>query len=429
LRRATAPLLIASVVLAALAGAGLAACGEDDSGGGGGETSLNLTIGDLVPLTGDLSAFGPAGRKAADLAVKQIQAAAGEAGAEHTVEIVHADDRSDPQAAVRAARKLVDAQNAKCLAGPWGSTAVLPVARSVAIPAGILQITPAAPGDSLTGVKDNGLLNRTVTPDRFQGPALATVMEDALGGAQGKTINIGARNDPYGTGLSDTFSKAWQEKGGRIGERVIYEPDQPSYNTEARQIAGGSPDAFVIFDFPGTYERLGPALVRTGGWDSSRTFTTDGLASSDLPKNAGTEATEGMRGISPASSETGAGAEAFDKLYRDAPGPGRQTFDAHNFDAVILCYLAAVAAGSTDGPDMAKELAGLSAPGGDKYTWEQLPDAIKALQDDNDIDYEGASGPVDFNEAGDPTAGVYDEYRFRDGKVEVFSQVPVEPPK
>ena len=175
--------------------------------------------------------------------------------------------------------------------------------------------------------------------------------------------------------------------------------------------------------------KLGPALVQTGDWDPDLTFVTDGLASSDLPKNAGREATEGMRGIAPGSPETGPAAEAFDKLYTDAPGPGRQTFDAHNFDAVILCYLAAVAAGGTDGPDMAKELTGLSGPGGDKYTWQQLPDAIKALEDSKDIDYEGASGPIDLNEDGDPTAGVYDEYRFRDGRVEVFSQVPVEPPK
>jgi hypothetical protein len=96
---------------------------------------------------------------------------------------------------------------------------------------------------------------------------------------------------------------------------------------------------------------------------------------------------------------------------------------------VILCYLAAVAAGSTKGPEMAKELAGLSTPGGDRYTWEQLPDAIKALEDGKDIDYEGASGPIDLNEDGDPTAGVYDVFRYRDGKVEVFSEVPIEAPK
>jgi branched-chain amino acid transport system substrate-binding protein len=420
------PLLIASLVLAATATVGLAACGDD--GGGGGERTLNLTIGDLVPLTGDLADFGPPGRKAADLAVKQIQAAATEAGSDHTVKIVHEDDQTDAQAGVQAARKVVDAENATCIAGSWASSVSIPIARSVAIREKVLQISPASTSDEISGLEDDGLINRTSPPDRFQGPTLANAMEDALGGAQGKKVNIGARNDAYGTGLSDTFSKAWEGKGGTIGERVIYDPEQPSYNSEARQITSGSPDAWVIIDFPETYQKVGPALVRTGNWDPKKTFITDGLASSDLPKNAGREATEGMRGTAPGSPDTGTASEAFDKLYTDAPGPGRQTFDAQNFDAVMLCYLAAVAAGSTDGADMAGELQNVAGPGGDKYTWEQLPDAIKALQDGNDIDYEGASGPLTLNDDGDPTAGVYDLYRYRDGKVDVFDETAVEAP-
>ena len=420
------PVLVAGLVLAA--SLGVAACG-DDGGGGGGEQTLNLTIGDLVPLTGDLADFGPPGRKAADLAVEEIKKAAQEANADHTVKVVHEDDQTDPQAAVQAARKLVGSDNANCLTGAWGSTVTLPVARSVAIREEVLEISPASTGDQLTGVQDEGLLNRTAPPDRFQGPVLATVMEEALGGAQGKTVNIGARNDPYGTGLTDTFASAWEEKGGQIGERVIYDPEQPSYNSEARQIAGGNPDAYVIIDFPATYENVGPALVRTGEWDPKKTFITDGLASSDLPKNAGREATEGMRGTAPGSPDTGQASEAFDKLFTDAPGPDRQTFDAQNFDAVILCYLAAVAAGSTDGPDMAAELQDVTGPGGDKFTWEQLPEAIEALQNGDDIDYEGASGPIDLNEDGDPTAGVYDLYRYRNGEVDVFDETPVEAPE
>jgi ABC-type branched-subunit amino acid transport system substrate-binding protein len=421
------PLLIASLVLAATATVGLAACGDD--GGGGGEQSLNITIGDIVPLTGDLADFGPPGRKAADLARDQITQAIEERGADHTVKVVHEDDQTDPQAGVQAARKLVDAENANCIAGAWGSTVTLPIARSVTIREEVLTISPASTGDQLTGVQDEDLLNRTAPPDRFHGPVLATVMEEALGGAQGKTVNIGARNDPYGTGLAEAFGKAWEEKGGQIGERVIYDPEQPSYNSEARQIAGGNPDAYVIIDFPATYENVGPALVRTGQWDPKKTFITDGLASSDLPKNAGREATEGMRGTAPGSPDTGAASEAFDKLFTEAKGPGRQTFDAQNFDAVILCYLAAVAAGSTDGPDMAAELRDITAPGGTKYTWEQLPQAIEALENGDDIDYEGASGPINLNEDGDPTAGVYDLYRYRNGEVDVFDETPVEVPE
>jgi ABC-type branched-subunit amino acid transport system substrate-binding protein len=420
------PLLIASLVLAATATVGLAACGDD--GGGGGEKSLNLTIGDLVPLTGDLSDFGPPGRKAADLAVDQIQAAVKEAGSDHTVKIVHEDDQTDAQAGVQAARKVVDAENATCIAGSWASSVSIPIARSVAIREGVLMITPASTDDAISGLEDDGLINRTSPPDRFQGPALGALVEDSLGGAQGKTVNIGARNDAYGSNLTETFSKAWQEKGGQVGERVLYDPEQPSYNSEARQIAGGDPDAWVIIDFPETYQKVGPALVRTGDWDPKQSFITDGLASSDLPKNAGREATEGMRGTAPGSPETGSASEAFDKLYSDAPGPGRQTFDAQNFDAVVLCYLAAVAAGSTDGKDMAAELQDLTGPGGDKFTWEQLPEAIDALQNGDDIDYEGASGPVNLNDDGDPTAGVYDLYRYRGGEIDIYDEKPVETP-
>ena len=419
------PLLVAGLVLTATLG--IAACGDD--GGGGGEETLNLTIGDLVPLTGDLSDFGPPGRKAADLAVDQINAAVKEAGSDHTVKIVHEDDQTDPQAGVQAARKLVDAENSTCIAGSWASSVSIPVARSVAIREGVLQISPASTGDEISDLEDDGLINRTAPPDRFQGPALSNLVEDALGGAQGKTINVGARNDAYGTNLAETFGRPWQEKGGEIGERVIYDPDQPSYNSEAGQITSGNPDGWVIVDFPETYQKVGPALVRTGDWDPEKTFITDGLAASALPKDAGRDATEGMRGTAPGSPDSGTASEAFDKLYTDAPGPDRQTFDAQNFDAVILCYLAAVAAGSTDGKDMAAELQDLTGPGGDKYTFEQLPDAINALENGDDIDYEGASGPINLNEDGDPTTGVYDIYRYRNGEIDVYDEVPVEAPQ
>ena len=100
-----------------------------------------------------------------------------------------------------------------------------------------------------------------------------------------------------------------------------------------------------------------------------------------------------MRGTAPGSPDSGAASEAFDKAYTAEPTDlDRQTFDAQNFDATILCYLAAVAAGSTDGKEMAAELQDVSGPGGDKYTFEQLPEAIEALQNGDDIDYEGASG-------------------------------------
>src|SRR3954447_23424111 len=278
---------------------GLAACGGGNDNGGGGNGKIDLTIGDSIPLTGDLSDFGPPGQKASDLAVAQINKAIQEAGVDQSVKVVHEDNETNPQAAVQAARKLVDADGASCLTGAWASADTIPTAQSVSIPDGVLQISPASTSDEITGLDDDGLVNRTSPPDSFQGPTLAKTIDDSLGGAQGKTVNIGARNDSYGTGLAGTFGDAWKALGGSIGQQVIYDPEQPSYDSEAGQITSGSPDATVIIDFPETFAKVGPALQRTGNWDPSTGWFTDGLASSDVPQDTPTAVINGMRGTAP----------------------------------------------------------------------------------------------------------------------------------
>jgi branched-chain amino acid transport system substrate-binding protein len=414
---------------------GLAACGDDDDEGDGttaditgGEETLELTIGDSIPLTGDLADFGPPGEKAADLAVDEINSAIEEVGADHTVEIIHEDNETNPQAAVQAARSMVG-DGASCIAGAWASADTIPTARSVSTREGVLQISPASTSDEITALEDDNLLNRTAPPDSFQGPTLADYMDEALGGAEGKTVNIGARNDAYGEGLAETFSAAWEELGGEIGEEVIYEVEQPNYDSEAQQIASGNPDATVIVDFSDAYPRVGPALARAGV-DFSTAFGTDGIASTSLPEEAGEEATEGLRGTAPGTPDEEEQTVAFDELFTQSEprDVDRQTFDAQNFDAVILCYLAAVAAGSTEGEDMAEVVQSISAPGGTEYTWEELPEAIEALQNGEDIDYTGASGAIDMDENGDATAGVYDIYEYKNAKFELTDEVPVVQP-
>ena len=146
---------------------------------------------------------------------------------------------------------------------------------------------------------------------------------------------------------------------------------------------------------------MGPALVRTGDWDPAKTFTADGLRSTDLPKDTSKEATEGMRGTAPTSSETSAGA-AFDALWKAEVEGDRQTFDSSNFDAVMLVALAAAAGGSSASADIAANIQAVSAAPGEKYTFEQLGEALTALKNGEDIDYEGVSGPLDLDDAGDP---------------------------
>ena len=78
-----------------------------------------------------------------------------------------------------------------------------------------------------------------------------------------------------------------------------------------------------------------------------------------------------------------------------------------------------------DGTKMAAKVRDISAPPGDSYSWEQLPDAIKALQDGKDINYIGAAGEIDMNDDGDATSGVYDLYRFKNGKIDIYSEIPI----
>jgi branched-chain amino acid transport system substrate-binding protein len=417
---------IAAVVVLVVA-AGAAGCGSGGGSGGGGAKQLDLVIGNSVPLTGPLAEFGPSGEKSANLAAAQIRKAIRTAGADHTVRVVSKDSGPNPSAAVASAKELVDTDGASCITGAWAAADTIPIAQAVTIPDQVLQISPASTVDEITKLDDDGLLDRTVPPDALQGPSLAEAIAADLGGAEGRTVNIGKRSDDYGDTIASSFRDAWEGLGGDIGEEASYDPEQPTYTGDAVQITEGDPDAFLIVDFPETFAKLAPALQQAGGWDPSKAWTTAALGSPELPAEAGGQVVEGMRGITPGSPKEADPSRAFNSLYvHSAPeSVGRKTFDAQEFDATILCYLAAVSAGSTDGKDMADALIDLTAPGGTEYSWQQLPDAIEALQNGEDINYIGASGPIDMDANGDATAGVYDVFRFGNGRRLIVGEVPV----
>lgn len=85
---------------------------------------------------------------------------------------------------------------------------------------------------------------------------------------------------------------------------------------------------------------------------------------------------------------------------------------------MILAFLAATAANSSDPFEMTAEMQAVSGPPGDPYTFEQLADALTALANGDDIDYQGASGPIDWDENGDPTAATYELWQFEGGNIE-----------
>ena len=133
---------------------GIAACGDDDDGddggGGGGETQLDLVIGDIVPLTGDLADFGPFGPKAADIAVDQINAAI-EGGRCRPHRQDRPRGRPDRSAGRRAGGAQGRGHRQRDLHRGEGLVDVQhdPDRRSVTIREGVLQISPASTADEI----------------------------------------------------------------------------------------------------------------------------------------------------------------------------------------------------------------------------------------------------------------------------------------
>jgi ABC-type branched-subunit amino acid transport system substrate-binding protein len=407
------------ILLAALFALPLAAVGCGGDGGAAGEDiSVDLRVGNLVPFTGDLSPFGEPIDQAARIAAQVANEASSDAGIDASVRVVASEDtQTDATAAVEGATKLVQTDGVQLLMGALASTNTIPVAESVTIPNEVLQISPASTSPAITDLSDNGFVWRTPPTDAKQGEVMAQAISDEIGADA--TVSVGTRNDAYGTALARVFEQAWRDGGGTIAQSVQWNPDAATFDTEAQQLTRGNPDAWVIIDFPETFAKVGPALVRTGRWDPTKTFATDGLRDNSLPQDVGRRATAGMRGTAPVPPEGSDAAQAFDRLFQERAKQGveRQTFDAHAFDAVILGFLSAVAADSTTPADLKGNMQAVSGPPGTAYTFEQLPDAITALANGDEIDYQGASGPIDWDDNGDPTAATYELWQFENNEI------------
>jgi branched-chain amino acid transport system substrate-binding protein len=391
------------------------------AGGASPALTFAMTIGDLEPYTGDLGPLGAPADKAVKLATAQLNQAAARAGLKVTFRLVTADTRSDPQAAVSAARQLV-AEGATCLTGPASTPEAIAILNSVTKTRRIPML-PSASSTKLRTVDDGHTIFRTVPPDNLQARALALAVKDQLGGAQGKTVAIGYQNSPYGEGLANTFKQAWTAMGGKIRGPVGYDPNQPSYDSEAARIVANNPDAFVFADFPDTFGKVAAALLRTGKFSARRLFVSDALAVSPIPSAIPAAALNGAYAVNAGSPTSTPQAKAFNTLYLSAPGPRRFALDANNFDAGILCGLAAVAAGSSAPAKIAAEMPKISGPSGAPFTYMQLSEAMRVLVAGKRIHYEGVSGPIDFNAQGDTSSGTYDLSTWKGSTLVLVRQI------
>ncbi|HXF50478.1 MAG TPA: ABC transporter substrate-binding protein [Dehalococcoidia bacterium] len=378
-----------------------------------------LKIGFLAPFTGDLSDFGPAFFNAAKLAVKEINEAGGVNG--QPIELVQADDGTNPEQAVQEARRLIEVEGVSAIIGPASSGATIQVAESVTGPNRILEITPSATSPALSTVNDNDYLFRTPISDAAQGKILADLANE-----QGFTSAcVMYTNDAYGQGLSQAFAEAFQALGGTVTAQVPHEREQASYASELQQCTQGNPDVLVAVSFP---ESAGVYLREAVEQNLVENFLfVDGTKSGDMFAQLGWEHFEGMFGTEPGALDTEAG-KAFDERYQAEYGEvPALPFLRQSYDAVYAIALAAQKAGSNDSTAIRDALREVTSAPGVKIMpgvdgWKA---ALEALANGQDVDLDGTSSNLEFDENGDIVQGAIQVWKIEGGQIVAVETRPV----
>ena len=378
--------------------------------------AFNLRIGDVLPFTGDLAAYGANLDRAVKLAVSVQNAALKKLRLSSKIKVALVDSQdgqTQATASVEAATKEVKSEHVNVVIGEMASSATIPMAQSVTIPNHVVQISPTSSAPQLSSIKDNGYLWRVYPSDTLQGKVLALAARQAFG--KGASINVGSRNDAFGQALRKLFVAQYKKLGGKVGVNTSWNPDQSTFDTEAQQLVRGNPKGWVIIDFPATFQKFLPSLVRTGRWSAAKTLMTEALRDGSFLNGLGS-VVNGLRGTA-ASSAGGPAGKAFHALWnRDVHGAKPYTgFEGTAFDAANVAFLAAMRACSASPPKIRNNLIAISGPPGPKVTFTQMGRAIKLLLAGKDINYEGAFSPVDFDRHGDISSAVYEIWRYNGG--------------
>lgn len=411
--------LVALVLALALVGA---ACDDDDEQAGTSDTTERraaadrgnvdgqLKIGSVLPSTGDLAVLGEPMNKAVEMAIRDINEAGGVLG--NDVTLVSEDSGTDENIANTAVDKLIGPEKVDVVIGAASSRVSLSVIDKIT-GAGVMQCSPSNTGDDFTTYDDNGFYVRTAPPDVLQGKALAELIVDDGHG----TVVILHLADAYGRGFGNSTKTALEAAGGTVVEQIAYDPKGTNFDADVERAKAAGADAIVLIGFPETASIILKSMIEKGvGPDDIPIYLTDGTQSGKLgalidPDNPAV--VEGMKGTAPSAAPTG-GAEFFTEDFAEfAPGVDK-IFSAHAYDCAVLLALGAVAAESDDAQEIRDQINGLTKDGEKCDTFAECKQLLEAGED---IDYDGAAGPLEFIDAGEPGAGDYDIWQFT-GNVE-----------
>ena len=356
-----------------------------------------ITVGSAAAVTGPIAELVVAIVDARNLAASHVNEQGGLLGGD-TYRLVLGDSQCDPKAAVDAGAKLVNVEQAVAVIGPNCSGATNGMAQSVTIPAGVAMISDTATAPSISDLDDNDLVFRVAPSDAYQGRSLA---EHAW--AQGyRKLAVTYANDDYNSGLAGVFASAFAELGGTIAGNQAHEPSKASYRAELATLAAGEAEGLALFAYFGS---SGITILRNSLENAlfGKFLGADGMMDNSVIEQIGADNLRGNILLSqPASDTEGESYKAFAAAFDTPDAP----FVAHGYDIAFLAALAIEKAGSADRSMISAALRDVANAPGTVIRPGEWAKAKAAIAAGEDINYEGASGAIEFDENGD-VAGIY----------------------
>lgn len=392
-------------------------------------------VGALLSFTGALAEFGQAHERAVQLAAAQVNAAAEEVFGGPLVEVVPEDTATSPATGVDRARKLVDVDGVPAMVGALSSGVSTNVAEAVTIPSEVVQISPASTSPLISFLEDGDMVFRTIASDALQGVVAAQLargeIDPSVSYETAATIYV---NNPYGQGLSNAFTAAFEERGGTVTAQVAHpEEPQPTYAGILERALADDPDVLMVISYPGqatVYLQEARDL-----FDYTSFQYVDGSKSQEIIAALGEDVVEGAWGTAPGSDPDWPGFQAFVDAYTEVHGqrPPLPFMDSA-YDAMAVLGLA-IAQVHVDGVEVTgpnvRDAARRVADGeGESFGVGEFAAAFEALQAGTEIDYVGAASTVNFDAAGDVVTPV-EVWRYLGGTIETIEirtsdQIPTE---
>ena len=363
--------------------------------------AAEITLGTLTPLTGSGGKYGPVMRDAVAAVVEQVNGAGGVLG--KRIRLVSEDDETNPEAGVRAAHKLIDIDKVSAIIGPWASSVTTAVAPLCWESKTFLCTTSGA--DSITLLPHQGYLIRTQPNTELQGRKFGEFV-----------LELGAKKPyfltpqtPFTQSMIDNIGKALAVGGVKLDSEV-YDAKKTSYRSEVDAALRGQPDLLILGGYSADTAVLLRDVYRAGfkGKMVAFAYALDGKLLESVPA----EATEGIYALSPSPALDASGYKKVCALLkRDELDP----YTAQAYDHVNLILLAMAKAHDTTGTAIRDNIRKVSQGSGKPV--DNALDGLKLLAQGQDVNYDGASGPCDFDAKGDILGAKFKYEQVKAGKL------------